>query len=117
VATRGGQAPATIGEGLNAISAAITQAMMAPDAGPYLQLLDGLQKAVVGAVHGGQKGPPQPGGPGQQGARHSGGGMNLGQLQGQAPSPPSGPEGGPSQSGISADDLRRMTAQQGSMAS
>jgi len=90
---------------------------MAPDAGPYLQLLDGLQKAVVGAVHGGQKGPPQPGGPGAQNQRPMGGGTNLNQLGGQPAQPPSaGPAGGPSQSGISADDLRRMTAQQGAMA-
>ena len=87
--------------------------MMAPDAAPYLQLLEGLQKAVFGAVHGGQKGPPQP----QQGGQPQGGGMNLGQLQGQPPQGPSaGASGPPSQSGASSDDIRRMVGQQASMA-
>lgn len=117
---RGSSAPSSISEGLNGIVSAITAAMTAPDAGPYLQLLDGLQKAVIGAVHGGQKGPPQaqqkppnPGGAGMP----QGGGTNLNQLQGQPPAGPSaGAEGGPSQSGASADDIRRMAAQQASMA-
>jgi hypothetical protein len=105
--TRGSAAPSTIAEGLNGIASSITMAMTAPDAAPYLQLLQGLQQAVVGAIHGGQKGPPQPG-QGQGG----GGGMNLGQLQGQPPQGPSaGPTGGPSMSGMSADDMRRLTAQ------
>jgi hypothetical protein len=107
---RGSGAPSTIAEGLNGIASSITAAMTAPDAAPYLQLLQGLQQAVVGAIHGGQKGPPRP-------QQQQGGGMNIGQLQGGAPQGPSaGPTGGPSQSGISADDLRRMTAQQSSMA-
>jgi len=116
---RGSSAPSSISEGLNGIVSAITAAMTAPDAGPYLQLLDGLQKAVIGAVHGGQKGPPQaqkppnPGGAGMP----QGGGTNLNQLQGQAPAGPSaGAAGGPSQSGASADVIRRMAAQQASMA-
>ena len=109
--SRGSGAPSNIGEGLNAIAGAITAAMTAPDAAPYLQLLQGLQQAVVGAIHGGQKGPPRA----QQGPQ--GGGMNLNQLGGQGPSGPSaGPAGGMSQSGASADDLRRMAAQQSAMA-
>jgi hypothetical protein len=88
--------------------------MTAPDAAPYLQLLQGLQQAVVGAIHGGQKGPPQPQ---QQGGQPGGGGMNIGALQGQPPQGPSaGPQGPPSQSGASSDDVRRMMAQQASMA-
>ena len=117
---RGSAAPSSIAEGLNGIAASINAAMMAPDAAPYLQLLEGLQKAVIGAVHGGQKGPPQPqqgGQGGGQGGPPQGGGMSLGALQGQPPQGPSaGPTGGPSQSGASTDDIRRMTAQQASMA-
>ncbi len=113
--SRGSAAPSTVAEGLNGIAQAINATMMAPDAAPYLQLLEGLQKAVIGAVHGGQKGPPQPGG--QQGGQPQGGGMNLNQLGGQPPSPPSaGPTGGPSQSGASADDIRRLAGQQAAMA-
>lgn len=113
--TRGSGAPSTIAEGLNAIAGSITAAMTAPDAAPYLQLLQGLQQAVVGAIHGGQKGPPQAQGGNQV---PQGGGMNLNQLGGAPPSGPSaGPTGGPSQSGASSDDVRRMMAQQASMAS
>jgi hypothetical protein len=113
---RGSSAPSNVAEGLNGIAAAVNAAMLTADAGPYLQLLDQLQKIVIGAVHGGQKGPPKaqggPPGPPQ------GGGTNLNQLGGQPPSGPSaGPVGPPSQSGASADDMRRMAAQQASMAS
>jgi hypothetical protein len=112
--SRGSAAPSSIAEGLNGIAAAINAAMLAPDAAPYLQLLDGLQKAVVGAVHGGQKGPPQAR---PQGGAAQGGGMNINQLGGAPPSGPSaGAEGPMSQSGASADDVRRMAAQQAAMA-
>lgn len=89
--------------------------MMAPDAAPYLKFLEGLQKATLGAIHGGKQGPPQAGGPpnpGGAGGAPMGGGTNLGQLQGQPPSGPSaGAAGGPSSSGMSADDMRRLTQQ------
>ena len=98
--------------------------MMAPDAAPYLQVLEGLQKAVLGVIHGGQKGPPKPGGQPPQGGppgQPQGGGTNLNQLMGGQPSPPSaGPDQGPaasSSTGISADDMRRAAASQAEMAS
>lgn len=122
-ANKGSAAPSSISEGLQGIAAAVNAAMMSPDAGPYLKFLEGLQKATLGAIHGGQKGPPQPGGPGGApgGMPPQGGGMNLNQLQGQPPSAPSaGPDQGPaasSSTGMSADDMRRQAAQQAQMAS
>jgi hypothetical protein len=114
--TRGSSAPSTIAEGLNGIASSITAAMTAPDAAPYLQLLQGLQQAVVGAIHGGQKGPPRAQ-QGQGGGMPQGGGMNLNQLGGQPPAGPSaGDMGGASQTGASADDIRRMMGQQAAMA-
>lgn len=122
---KGSAAPSSVTEGIQGIASAVNAAMMAPDAGPYLKFLDGLLKATLGAIHGGQKGPPQPGGPGGapggQPGMPQGGGMNLNQLQGQPPSAPSaGPDQGPgasSSTGMSADDMRRAAASQAQMAS
>lgn len=124
---KGSNAPSSISEGLQGIAAAVNAAMMAPDAAPFLKFLEGLQKATLGAIHGGRQGPQQ-GQPGQgqsqqaqPGQPPAGGGTNLGQLMGGAPSGPSaGPAQGPattSPSGISADDLRRSQAAQAQMAS
>src|ERR1700678_2647684 len=113
-ANKGSAAPSSISEGLQGIAAAVNAAMMAPDAAPFLKFLEGLQKATLGAIHGGQKGPPQPQAPGGQPGMPQGGGMNLNQLQGQPPSGPSaGPDQGPaasSSTGMSADDMRRASA-------
>ena len=116
--SKGAPAPSSFAEGANGIVMAITATMTAPDAGPHLPLLESLLKAVVGQIQGAQGGAPQQPKPPMQG-----GGMNLNQLQGQPPSPPTAGPGGPgsaggppsgmSPSGASADDIRRMMAQQG----
>lgn len=121
---KGSGAPSSVAEGLHNIAMAISSTMTAPDAGPHLQLLEALQKAVVGAIQGpppGQGGkpggPPGAGGPPPGGM--AGGGTNIQQLMGGGaggPQPPSagptppGASGGPSPSGMSADDLRRAQA-------
>lgn len=105
-------------EGLAGIAHAITATMTAPDAGPHLQLLEALNKAVIGAIQGppaGKTGAPGQAAPGGQpgGAPGGmGGGTNIQQLMGGGgPQPPSaGAGGGPSPTGMSADDLRRGQA-------
>jgi len=115
---KGVGAPASFEEGANGIVQAITATMTAADAGPHLPFLQSMLQAVVGQIHIGKS--PAPGGaPGGQpspGAPPAGGGTNLGQLQGRPPSPPTAGPGAPSSTsstGISADDLRRVMAQQG----
>ena len=114
----GNKAPASIAEGYAAILQALASAMTAPDAGPVVPFLIDMQKAVAGQMQkgnqpqkpGGQGGPPGSGGPG--GPPPGGGGMSLGALQGQPQGQPAGPGGaggGPSPSGISQEDMRRMT--------
>lgn len=104
--------PASIDEGLTLIVNAIASALTAPDAaGQQGQALMQLLQATLGikkmGAGGGQQ---QQGGAPPQGM--SGGGMNLGQLQGAPPSGPSaGAGGGPSPSGMGGDDMRRMMAQ------
>lgn len=109
---------------MNAVAMAITACMTAPDAGPHLPLLQQLQQAVIGELQGGGKSQPgaKPAGPPGAppgGAPAPGGVGGINGLMGQPPSGPAGagggqpmPGGGPSQSGISADDLRRAMAQQ-----
>lgn len=119
-AAKGSAAPSSVQEGLAGIAHAITATMTAPDAGPHLQLLEQLQKAVVGAIQGpppGKAGPPAGGPPGAAGAPPggppgmAGGGTNIQQLMGGAQGGPSaGAAGGPTQSGMSSDDLRRAQA-------
>jgi hypothetical protein len=122
---KGSQAPATAAEGLNGIVQAISATMTAPDSGPHLPLLEQLLKATVGAIQGGGKaggakppGPPgaPPGGPPGAGGPPGmppGGGTNINQLMGQGPAGPSaGADGGASQSGASAEDVRRMIGAQ-----
>lgn len=122
---KGSSAPVSFAEGANAILMAISATMLAPDAGPHLQLLDALQKAIVGATHkgnappGSQPGQPPGGPPGMaQGGAPQGGGMSLGSIMGQggqggaagANPTPGMTGGGPSSTGASADDMRRMMA-------
>lgn len=106
-------APASFEEGANMIVQAISTTMMAPDAGPHLQLLEQLLKAVVGQTQAAKN----PGGAGAKPAGPTGGGMGLGQMMGKPPSPPTAGPGGPpspsSSTGVSADDLRRVMATQG----
>ena len=118
-ANKGSAAPSSVAEGIQGIAAAVSAAMMAPDAAPYLKALDSLQKAALGLIHGGQKGPPQagqpqpgqqPGAPGGGLNPPMGGGTNIGQLMGGQPAGPSGGEQSP-------DDVRRATAAQAQMAS
>lgn len=118
----GNKAPASIAEGYASILQALANAMTAPDAGPVIPFLIDMQKAVAGQMQkgnqpqkppgGGQPpgGPPGAGGPPPGG----GGGMSLGALQGQPQGQPPGPggSGGPSTSGASQEDIRRMIGAQ-----
>ena len=113
--SKGNQAPSSVAEGLNGIVQSIASAMSAPDAGPHLQLLEQMLKMAVGTIQGGGKPPPgaPPGGPpgagGPPGGMPPGGGTNIGQLMGGPPQGPSaGVGGGPTPSGASAEDIRRM---------
>ena len=129
MAGKGSSAPESVAAGLQQIGAAIQATMMAPDAAPHLALLEQLLKAVVGAAqqgHGAPGGakppgappggaPPGPGGPGgPPSGPPPGGGTNIGQLMGGGAQGPSAEVSGqgPTQSGISADDLRRAMAAQ-----
>jgi hypothetical protein len=106
---------------MNGVVAAISATMTAPDSGPHLALLQQLLQAAVGQLQKVQNPGPPPGAGGPPGGMPPGGappggmppggGTNIGQLMGGAPSGPSaGVGGGPSPSGISADDMRRMVA-------
>jgi hypothetical protein len=101
-----GSVPTTFAEGMSNVVSALSMTMMAPDAGPKMKLLQQMLQAAVGATM------PQ----GQGGGQPGGGGTNLGQLQGAGGQPPSagpgGPPSGASQTGASADDIRRMMMQQ-----
>lgn len=116
--TKGAGAPSSVAEGLQGIAVAVNAAMMAPDAGTHMQLLDTLQKIVLGALHGPGKGGAQPGAGGRPGMGGPMGGApgGINQLQGAPPSGPSaGMAGGPTPSGASADDVRRYSAQAAGM--
>jgi hypothetical protein len=90
---------------MNGIVQAISATMTAPDAGPHLKFLQGLLQATVGQLQQGNAPKPQ----GQPGQPPGPGGTNINQLMGGQPQPPSaGPQGGPTQTGASADDIRRM---------
>lgn len=119
-------APANVMEGFRNIATAVQEAMTAPDAGQHMPLLEQMFKATIGQIQKlsnpaagqaagggappGAAGPPGAGGPPGMG----GGGTNLQQLMGGGAQPPSaGPSGGPSSSGASADDLRRILATTG----
>jgi hypothetical protein len=113
----GKSAPTSVAEALNTIAMNISAAMTCSDAGPHMAFLDSMQKAVIGQIHKGaggpQGGPPQgqppAGPPGLQG-----GGTNIGQIMGGGAQPPATAGGPPtgSPSGVSADDMRRVMAQQ-----
>lgn len=120
---KGASGYSSFAEGQAAIIQAISLTFLAPDAQPHWPLLEQIQKAVTAAgiqkPQGGQKppggppgAPPGAGGPPPGGAPPGGGGpMNLASLQGQGGGGPSAAaSGGPSPSGISSDDLRRMMA-------
>ena len=115
MASSKGQGPASVDEGLNSVAQAITATLTAPDAmNPKVhEALMSLMKATLGikqiasgkAPQGAPAGAPAPGGapPGAM----AGGGTNINQLMGGAPSGPSaGMGGGPTSSGMSAEDLR-----------
>ena len=116
--SKGNQGPSSVEEGMNGVIHAITATMTAPDAAPHLPFLQQLMQASVGqlqkirqpaAAPGGRPGGPPGGPPGMP----PGGGMNLGALQGAPPGGPSaGAGGGPSPSGASAEDIRRMMGAQ-----
>lgn len=122
-------APTTVAEGLNTVAQALVQCMSAPDAGVHMPQLDQMLKMTIaliqtkgqaggpqGAPEGPGAGGPPPGGPG-------GGPMGAGgPMGGAAPAGlagilgggggPAGPGGSGrmSQSGASADDVRRLIA-------
>lgn len=114
------QGPASVDEGLNSVAQAITATLTAPDAtNPQVhEALMQMMKMTLGVkqIASGKGGPPggqQPGGQGQPGMQ--GGGTNLRQMMGGQPSAPSaGMGGGPSSTGMSADDLRGAVADQAS---
>ncbi|HVA84904.1 MAG TPA: hypothetical protein VNF73_01170, partial [Candidatus Saccharimonadales bacterium] len=98
---------------MNAVIAAVSATMTAPDAAPHLPFLQQMLQASVGQLHkirsaGQPPGPGAPpaaaGAPGAPGPMPTGGGMNLQQLMGAGPSAPSAGLGGagPSPSGMSA---------------
>jgi hypothetical protein len=122
--TKGSQAPSSVAEGMNGIVSAIAATLTAPDAGPHIAFLQQLLQAAVGQIQKanqpqGQGGPPggaPPGGPPGAGGPPGGGppqggGTNIGQLMGGGGGPPAGPSG-PSQSGASSEDIRRMVGAQ-----
>jgi len=109
-AAKQGNAATSVDEGLVMIGQAITATMYAPDAtNPDVhKALMSMQQMTLGvkqlAAGKGQQQAQQPGGtpPGAM----AGGGTNLRQMMGGAPSAPSaGMGGGPTSSGMSADDL------------
>lgn len=118
--------PSSVDEGLNNVLQALTAAMTAPDAmdpknhDPLMKLFQatlGAKAQIAGkGAGGGQPGGAPPGGAppgGAPGGMMQGGGTNLRQLGGGAPMPPSaGMGGGPSSTGMSAEDLRDAVAAQ-----
>ena len=117
--------PASFAEGLRGIAQAVTDAMTTADAAPHMAALLDMQKLVVSMIQhvstpqappapGGAPGGPPAGGPppGGPGMMAPGGGTNLSRLSGTpAPGPSAAGGGGPSLSGASADDVRRLVAQ------
>lgn len=104
-----GSAAASVDDGLVKIGQAITATMYAPDAAnPQVhQALMQMQQMTLGIKQmaaGKGQAPQQPGGtpPGAM----AGGGTNIRQMMGGAPSGPSaGMGGGPTSTGMSADDM------------
>ena len=111
------QGPTSVDEGLNNVLMAITACMTAPDAmdpknhDPLMKLYQGTlgvkaQIAGKGGQNGGQQAPG-----GTPPAAMGGGGTNIRQLMGGAPSGPSaGMGGGPTSTGMSAEDMRAAAA-------
>jgi hypothetical protein len=107
-----GSAAASVDDGLVKIGQAITATMYAPDAAnPQVhQALMQMQQMTLGIKQmasgkGPQGGPQQQPGGTPPGAM-AGGGTNLRQMMGGAPSAPSGGMGGgPTSTGMSADDM------------
>lgn len=109
------QGPASVDEGLNGVAQAITATLTAPDAtNPQVhEALMGLMKATLGIKHiasGKGQAPQAPPGGAPPGAMQ-GGGTNIRQMMGGAPSGPSaGMGGGPTSTGMSAEDMRGAAA-------
>lgn len=111
------QGPSSVDEGLNNVLMAITACMTAPDAmdpknhDPLMKLYQGTL-GVKAQIAGKGQGVPggQPPGAAQPGAMQ-GGGTNIRQLMGGQPSGPSaGMGGGPTSTGMSAEDMRQAAA-------
>jgi hypothetical protein len=114
------QGPSSVDEGLNNVLMAITACMTAPDAmdpknhDPLMKLYQGT--LGVKAQIAGKGGQPQQGQqPPPGGGAMQGGGTNIRQMMGGAPSGPSaGMGGGPTSTGMSAEDMRAAAADQAS---
>jgi len=110
------QGPASVDEGLNGVAQAITATLTAPDAtNPQVhEALMGLMKATLGIKHIASGKGQAPGGAPPGGAppgAMQGGGTNIRQMMGGAPSGPSaGMGGGPTSTGMSAEDMRGAAA-------
>jgi len=106
-------APTSVAEGFQQIAAAATTAMLAPDASPHMKDLAQILGMCVKATQAGHMPPGAGAGPPPGGGMPPGAGPPPGPPGGMPPGAPPGPggDGGPSGSGISPDDARRLAGQ------
>ncbi len=116
---KGSAAPASVAEGLNGIAQAVTAAMTAPDAAPYMKQLMTMQGAIVGMIHkaaGGAPMAPPGAAPGPPPGAAPGGGaapnFGISALGGAPAGPSAAAAGGPGAGslGMDADAIRQLTA-------